>query len=156
MAQVTSQAAVFISKSARVYLQELLSARQLPFHTLLFPDIADAFCDVSLSCTPSCRVWRCRHPSFSAGSGVLAIAALKMGGAQAYGTDTDPLAVRAAAQNAALNGMAERFQAVQCGGSAEGPEPLAALACRAPSQSGAFDVIIANILQVWTASSPHP
>ena len=66
----------------------------------------------------------------------------------AYGTDTDPLAVRAAAQNAALNGVSEHFQAVQCRGSAEGPEPLAALACGALSQSGAFDVVIANILQV--------
>ena len=96
------------------------------------------------------------RPSLSAGSGVLAFAALKMGAAQAYGTDTDPLAVRAAAQNASLNGLAERFQAVQCEGSAEGPEPLAAIACGGPSQSGAFDVVIANILQVWTASSPYP
>ena len=96
------------------------------------------------------------RPSLSAGSGVLAIAALKMGAAQAYGTDTDPLAVRAAAQNASLNGMMERFQAVQCEGSAEGPEPLAARTCGAPSQSEAFHVVIANILQVWTAFSPHP
>ncbi len=94
--------------------------------------------------------------SSSAGSGVLAIAALKMGAAMACGTDTDQLAVRAAAQNAALNGLSGRFQAVQCEGSAEGPEPLAALACGAPSQSGAFDVIIANILQVWKASYPDP
>ena len=92
----------------------------------------------------------------SAGSGILAIAALKMGAAQAYGTDTDSLAVRAAAQNASLNGMTQRFQAVQCDGSAEGPEPLAALPCGSPSQSEAFHVVIANILQVWTAFSPHP
>ena len=96
------------------------------------------------------------RPSLSVGSGVLAIAALKMGAAQAYGTDTDPLAVRAAAQNASLNGMAERFQAVQCEGSAEGPEPLAARTCGAHSQSQVFHVVIANILQVWTAFSPHP
>ena len=91
--------------------------------------------------------------SCAAGSGVLAIAALKLGAAQAYGTDTDALAVRAAAQNAALNTMEGRFQAVQCEASAEGPEPLAAAKCGPAPVSGAFDVVTANILQVTAPPS---
>ncbi|CAL5220663.1 g2709 [Coccomyxa viridis] len=83
---------------------------------------------------------------YGTGSGVLAIAALKLGAAQAYGTDTDALAVRAAAQNVALNAMEERFQAVQCEASTEGPEPLAA-ACGPAPVAGTFDVVMANILQ---------
>ncbi len=91
-------------------------------------------------------------PLCAAGSGVLAIAALKLGAAQAYGTDTDALAVRAAAQNVALNAMEERFQAVQCEASTEGPEPLAA-ACGPAPVAGTFDVVMANILQVTKARS---
>ena len=88
------------------------------------------------------------RPVLVAGSGVLAIAALKLGAAGAFGTDTDPLAVRAATQNAALNAMGERFSAVQCEASVEGPEPLAAASCGPQDPSGAFDLVMANILQV--------
>ncbi len=44
---------------------------------------------------------------------MLAIAALRLGAASAVGTDTDPLAVLAAAANARLNGVADRFQVRQ-------------------------------------------
>ena len=43
------------------------------------------------------------------GSGILAIAALKLGAAQAEGVDIDPVAVRTAGENAALNGVADRL-----------------------------------------------
>ena len=43
------------------------------------------------------------------GSGILALAALRLGAAHADGLDTDPLAVRAAADNADRNGLADRF-----------------------------------------------
>ena len=43
------------------------------------------------------------------GSGILAIAALKLGAASAEGVDIDPVAVRTAEENAALNGVADRF-----------------------------------------------
>ena len=43
------------------------------------------------------------------GSGILAIAALKLGAAQAESVDIDPVAVRTAGENAALNGVADRL-----------------------------------------------
>lgn len=45
------------------------------------------------------------------GSGILSIAALKLGAAQAVGVDTDPEAVRAARANAGRNGVGARFAA---------------------------------------------
>jgi len=49
---------------------------------------------------------------YGTGSGVLAVAALLLGARRAVGTDTDPLAVRASAANARLNGVSRRFAAV--------------------------------------------
>jgi ribosomal protein L11 methyltransferase len=45
------------------------------------------------------------------GSGILAIAALKLGAQRALAVDIDPLAVEAAQSNATLNGVAEQLQA---------------------------------------------
>jgi ribosomal protein L11 methyltransferase len=47
---------------------------------------------------------------FGCGSGILAIAALKLGAAQALGVDNDPQALLASADNAARNGVGERLQ----------------------------------------------
>lgn len=80
------------------------------------------------------------------GSGVLAIAALKLGAAEAIGTDTDALAVQSAVCNAELNAVADRFQAVQCAAASSAAEPLAA--ARLPHTAGSFDICVANILQV--------
>lgn len=44
------------------------------------------------------------------GSGILAIAALKLGAGSALGVDTDTQAVQVAAENAAINGVAERLE----------------------------------------------
>ena len=43
------------------------------------------------------------------GSGILGISAVKLGAAKAYLTDVDPIAVKSANHNAALNGVAEKF-----------------------------------------------
>jgi predicted nicotinamide N-methyase len=51
-------------------------------------------------------------------------AALLLGAESAIGTDTDPLAVRAAAANAALNGLEQRFQLLQCGANLSDPDPM--------------------------------
>ncbi len=55
------------------------------------------------------------------GSGILAIAALKLGAAVAEGVDIDPVAVRTAGENAALNGVSDKA-------------------------SGKYDIITANIV----------
>ena len=66
------------------------------------------------------------------GSGILAIAALKLGAAAAEGVDIDPVAVRTACENAALNGVADRFVGL------EGD--------LSDKASGRYDIITANIV----------
>jgi ribosomal protein L11 methylase PrmA len=53
-----------------------------------------------------------------------AAAALLMGASSAVGTDTDPLAVRAAEANAGLNGMQGRFTVLKCGANLNDADPL--------------------------------
>jgi ribosomal protein L11 methyltransferase len=65
------------------------------------------------------------------GSGILAIAALKLGAATAVGLDTDPIAIEATSANARRNGFARRVHARQ--GSL-------------PSDERAFDVVLANLI----------
>jgi ribosomal protein L11 methyltransferase len=69
---------------------------------------------------------------YGCGSGILAIAALKLGARRALGVDIDPQAITAAIDNAARNGYA-------AGGSASFVDATAQLDIRA-------DIVIANIL----------
>ena len=66
------------------------------------------------------------------GSGILAIAALKLGAAVAEGVDIDPVAVRTAGENAALNGVADKLTVL-----------VGDLSDKA---SGRYDIITANIV----------
>ena len=66
------------------------------------------------------------------GSGSLAIAALKLGAAGAEGVDIDPVAVRTAGENAALNGVADKLTVL-----------VGDLSDKA---SGKYDIITANIV----------
>ena len=66
------------------------------------------------------------------GSGILAIAALKLGAASAEGVDIDPVAVRTAGENAALNGVADKLTVL-----------VGDLSDKA---SGTYDIITANIV----------
>lgn len=67
---------------------------------------------------------------FGCGSGILALAALKLGAAQAVGVDNDPQALTATADNAERNGVADRLQV-----HAPEDEPAAT-----------YPVVVANIL----------
>ena len=65
------------------------------------------------------------------GSGVLALSALMLGVPRAVGVDTDDEALRAAAENARINGLDQRLQLVN-----GGPEAVA----------GTWPLVVANIL----------
>jgi len=87
--------------------------------------------------TALCLEWLDRTPlagrsviDFGCGSGILAIAALKLGAARAIAIDHDPQALEASFENAAANGVAERLKV-------QAAEPL---------PKDAADIVIANIL----------
>jgi ribosomal protein L11 methyltransferase len=65
------------------------------------------------------------------GSGILAIAAVKLGAASVLGVDTDPIAVEATVANAARNGLTSRI------GAREGS---------LPSEEPAHDLVLANLI----------
>ncbi len=65
------------------------------------------------------------------GSGILAIAAAKLGAGELLGVDTDPIAVEATAANARLNGQARRIE-VRRGS--------------VPSGERSFDLVLANLI----------
>ena len=76
------------------------------------------------------------------GSGILAIAALKLGARAAEGVDIDPMCVRTAGENAARNGVADRFTVL-----------VGDLSDKA---SGQYDIITANIVASAILSlAPH-
>ena len=67
---------------------------------------------------------------FGCGSGILAIAALRLGARRAAGIDIDPLALMAAADNARRNGVSARLHLAAALAPADGP----------------YDLVVANIL----------
>ena len=69
---------------------------------------------------------------YGCGSGILAIAALKLGAARALGVDIDPQALQATRRNAERNGI--------------GPDALETLLPDAQPPAAGFDLILANIL----------
>ena len=74
---------------------------------------------------------RARVLDVGCGSGILAIAALKLGAALATGVDTDPIAIESTARNARMNGLARRLRVR--GGSL-------------PSGEAPFDLVFANLI----------
>lgn len=79
------------------------------------------------------------------GSGVLAVAAARLGAARVVAVDIDPAAVAATRANAAANGVADRIEASSVGppgGRAGGQDPPVGSLASLP---GPFDVVVANI-----------
>jgi len=109
------------------------------------PDAANIILDPGLAfgtgthaTTAMCLEWLAQHPprgleviDYGCGSGILAIAALKLGAARAVGTDTDPQALTVSRENAERNAVATRLELCL-------PDQL-------PATAGA-GVVLANIL----------
>lgn len=109
------------------------------------PDAANIILDPGMAfgtgthaTTAMCLEWLAAHPprdldviDYGCGSGILAIAALKLGAAHALGTDTDPQALTVSQENAERNQVSGRF--VLC------------LPDAVPVDTNA-DVVLANIL----------
>lgn len=88
--------------------------------------------------TALCLTWLATHPlkgkrvvDFGCGSGILAIAALKLGALSALGIDQEPQALQASRNNAQRNGVADR---------------LLLLTAEVPPAEFSADVVLANIL----------
>ena len=77
------------------------------------------------------RLVNARILDVGCGSGILAIAALRLGGAEALGVDTDPIAIEATTENARRNRLARRIRARE--GSLPTNEPP-------------FDIVVANLI----------
>jgi ribosomal protein L11 methyltransferase len=71
-----------------------------------------------------------RLVDYGCGSGILAIAALKLGAAEAVAFDIDPQALLATRENAERNGVVDRLR----------------LAAEVPTEPGCCDLLVANIL----------
>ena len=127
----------FVSADLEAGQQELLIDPGQAFgtgghaSTLLNLQWVDA---LSESSSPECSGFdpATRVLDIGTGTGVLALAALKLGAGTAVGFDLDPIAAREAHDWGVKNGMADRF-VVFAG-------PLAAL------QATAFDLVLANLL----------
>lgn len=85
--------------------------------------------------TRLCLQWLAQHRpagkqvlDYGCGSGVLAIAAMRLGARRAVGIDIDPQAVEAARANSAINGVSARYTTADL------------------PPDGSFDVVLANIL----------
>ena len=82
----------------------------------LFLDPGLAFGSGTHDTTALCLEWLVRHEiankcviDFGCGSGILALAALKLGADRAYAVDIDPQALRSTTANAEYNGLSEKI-----------------------------------------------
>lgn len=81
----------------------------------------------------NCQVAGKRVLDCGTGTGILSIAALKLGAAEAVGYDIDEWSVDNARHNAVINGVESRFT------------PLLGDSAVLPTLSGVFDIVLANI-----------
>jgi len=133
--QVTQTQFGPIEVAERLWIVPSWCAPPDPGATNIMLDPGLAFGTGSHPTTRLCIEWLARNVTggervldYGCGSGILAIAAMKLGAAEAFGVDIDPDAVAAARANAARNAAVARFQDT-----------------RAPLDMNA-DLVIANIL----------
>lgn len=107
-----------------------------PQAVTVFIDPGLAFGSGTHPTTAMCLDWLSRHDlsgknvlDYGCGSGILAIAALKLGAATALATDIDPQALTVTTDNARLNGVEANLAT-----------------CLPDKVTGQFDVVVANIL----------
>jgi ribosomal protein L11 methyltransferase len=79
------------------------------------------------------------------GSGILAIAGARLGASHVLALDTDPLAVRVARENVALN-QAESIVRVEVGTSQLATRQISTSAHQQTKKSQKWDLVVANIL----------
>jgi ribosomal protein L11 methyltransferase len=91
----------------------------------------ETLADEGLLATGSARGGAARVIDVGCGSGILAIAAGKLGAGELLGVDTDPIAVESTTANARLNSQTRRLRVRQ--GSV-------------PSGEGPFDLVLANLI----------
>ena len=124
-----------IRVSERLWIVPSWHAAPDPAAVNLVLDPGMAFGTGSHPTTRLCLEWLernvyagCSVLDYGCGSGILAIAAARLGAGSVVGVDIDPLAVEAARANAQRNGVTATFH--------ESAQPVA----------GAYDLVVANIL----------
>lgn len=101
----------------------------------------ETLADEGLLARGSARGGTARVMDVGCGSGILAIAAGKLGAGELLGVDTDPIAIEATAANARLNGQARRLR-VRRGSVPSGERP--------------FDLVLANLIASLLAQLAEP
>jgi ribosomal protein L11 methyltransferase len=101
----------------------------------------ETLADEGLLTRGSGRGGQARVIDVGCGSGILAIAAGKLGAGELLGVDTDPIAVEATSANARLNGLARRIR-VRAGS--------------VPSGEGPFDLVLANLIASLLVALAEP
>ncbi len=118
----------------------------LAFGTGLHPSTRLSLRAMERVLTPGARVL-----DVGTGSGILSIAAAKMGSPHVWALDTDPMAVKVARENVRLNGVADRVYVTQ-GSIGTGPAgvPLLSRADAGPPEgtlrADGYDLTVANII----------
>jgi len=79
----------------------------------------------------------CALLDIGTGSGILGVAALKLGAASVTAVDVDPFAAKRAKENAALNGVEDRFEVIDGDANEQKTSRL---------MGGDFDIITANVV----------
>lgn len=116
----------------------------MAFGTGLHPTTRNCVLLIEETVQPNTRVL-----DVGCGSGILSLAALKLGAASALGLDVSSVAVAATVENARINGLAERMEARVATLEGAGGEPYFPLPqdiAVLGAEIGTYDLVLANII----------